>query len=258
MSHEIRTPLNGVMGFSQIARRKAVRSKLPSEFIDLMNKIQVSGEQLKQWINDVLDFTRIESGKVQPSYEKLVLKDFIQEFWPALELDGKNKGLKISSEFLFEPDFEFITDPLRLRQIITNLLSNAIKFTESGGITVTVKIGVVNKAFMLDVSVSDTGIGIPLEQQKKIFHAYEQLETVGNNVYKGSGLGLVITTQLVESMGGRIWVESEHGKGSCFSFSLPFELRSLTFVPSDVLHLLGCSLRPQLKRLEICGSFPWR
>jgi signal transduction histidine kinase/DNA-binding LytR/AlgR family response regulator len=222
MSHEIRTPLNAILGYSEILESKTKdQSKL-----DYIRGIRTSGASLLGIINDILDLSKIEAGKIgidmSPSNPYKLIEDIKHVF----ALKVKEKGLDFDIQIMDELPNYILIDKLRLRQILFNLIGNAVKFTTSGGIKVKVKsiveiddlnVSTVNLAFQ----VIDTGIGIPLDQQKSIFEAFKQTEGQDIGKFGGTGLGLTISMKLAQLMGGNIRVDSEVDKGSTFTLYIP-------------------------------------
>ncbi len=219
MSHEIRTPMNAVIGLSHLALKIAKDSTLR----DYLNKIDTSARLLLGIINDILDFSKIEAGKLEIETVTFELNQIIDNLVVLFSNSVEAKNL----EFIIKipPDLpkKYIGDPLRLSQILINLVSNAVKFTEVGSIIIDIKENIVDDEFYLDFTVKDTGIGLSIEQKKRLFQAFSQGDGSTMRRYGGTGLGLTICRRLVELMDGTIRVDSELGAGSVFSFSVKLE-----------------------------------
>ncbi|MEM7674296.1 MAG: response regulator, partial [Verrucomicrobiota bacterium] len=223
MSHEIRTPLNAVVGISNILNDLP----MPEEQKDMVKTLNTSADHLLTIINDILEFSKIEAGRVELESIRFDLQTCINDIIQLFGRRAHEKGIGLWSSYPFWVPTRVIGDPTRLKQILTNLVSNAIKFTETGQVFVSVKFSEgVDGEKLFTISVEDSGIGIPDSVKNQLFEEYTQADSTTTRRFGGTGLGLQISSKLSTLMGGNITVDSTPGKGSCFSLTVPFAASS--------------------------------
>jgi PAS domain S-box-containing protein len=266
MSHEIRTPLNAVIGLTYLLRDE----KLTKEQMDLVIKVQLSGRSLLGIVNDVLDLAKIEANEVNIILAPCKIKILLRELISVFSSQAESKGLELSVEISPDVPRWIMTDDKLMRQMLTNLLGNAIKFTKQGHILLKVscdepKISHLNKVKVVIFEVSDTGIGISPDAQRKLFQPFSQVDESANRQFGGTGLGLSIVSNMIELLGGEVKLKSVPNQGSSFSLYLPvvepseeeLEAHDTQDVTLNVL-IAEDDINQQLKLVNDCKALGWR
>ncbi|MBK7031065.1 MAG: response regulator [Bacteroidales bacterium] len=227
MSHEIRTPMNGILGFSDLLKKPGLTGNQQQMYIDIIEK---SGARMLNIINDIVDISKIEAGLMKIDLVETDLNDQMEYTYSFFKPELEAKGIRfIFTNYLPVSDTLIYTDREKTYAILTNLVKNAIKYTEKG----TIEFGCFRKGGFIEFYVKDTGIGIPKDRQEAIFERFIQADIADKMARQGAGLGLSISKAYVEMLGGKIWVESEEGKGTTFYFTIPFKGRENTSVEKE-------------------------
>lgn len=231
MSHEIRTPINAILGMNEMI----LRENSDKAIEDYSRNIKTSGKMLLMLVNDVLDFTRIESGKIEITKADFLMSEMLYDVLSLINERAEEKNLELKTEIAGEVPNELCSDEFRIRQILINLLNNAVKYTEKGTVTLVVGGSYTDDDFKLVIKVRDTGKGIRKEDQEHLFEAFSRADVKSNINIEGTGLGLAIVKSIVDSMNGEYGVESEYGIGSEFWVVLPVEFKNTSLLENDFM-----------------------
>ncbi len=227
MSHEIRTPMNGILGFTELLKIPGLTGEQQDEYIQIIKK---SGDRMLNIINDIVDISKIEAGQMELSLSEININEQLDNLFAFFKPEVEGKGMKLSfNNGLDAKDANVITDREKLDAVLTNLIKNAIKYSDQGSIEFgyVVKIQSQEHAPEIEFYVKDTGIGVPKDRQQAIFDRFVQADISDTRAFEGAGLGLSITKAYLEMLEGKIWVESEEGKGSTFYFTLPYNQKTV-------------------------------
>ncbi len=242
MSHEIRTPMNAILGFCELLKKLISEPQQKS----YLQSIDSSGQTLLALINDILDLSKIEAGKLELDYEPLNLRLLINEIQQIFSQKANKKNLSLLTDIESTVPTGILFDGIRLRQILFNLVGNALKFTEQGYVKISVRWHETSPPSLLTITIEDTGIGIAPEQQQQIFEPFVQSEASINRKYGGTGLGLSITQRLMQLLGGTIELQSQLGKGSTFTLNFP----QISLVDIGIIQVQPVEIDDNLDRFQ--------
>jgi signal transduction histidine kinase len=226
MSHELRTPLNSIIGFTEILQ-DSLYGELNEKQREYLGYINASGRHLLELINDILDLSKVESGKAEVILSSFSVRALLDFSVTMLREKAMKHSIALECSIAPEADIKMVSDEHKIKQIVFNLLSNAVKFTPDGGRVQVDARRTGEAGSFIEISVSDTGIGIKKDDLDRLFKEFSQLDSPLQKRYEGTGLGLALSKRLVEMLGGAIDVRSEEGEGSVFSITIPLDPREI-------------------------------